>query len=114
MTKDTEGRTRIGPLGPLTDNELWFIHDVNAMLSSSSWPTSSLIPFAHVMTRFEKSLTVRDKQINTLVNGILSIDEWTSGRNCHICPFCKGMYDEHKDGCLRGVAEAIKEATDDT
>lgn len=58
--------------------------------------------------RFLATLQAKDEQIAALVKGVLDIDEWMSGRTCHICPFCRGQYDEHKAGCLRGIAEAIK------
>ena len=60
---------------------------------------------------YEATLQAKDEQIERLVEGILGIDEWMSGRSCHLCPFCKGAIGEHKDGCLRSVAGAIKEAT---
>jgi len=60
----------------------------------------------------EATLQAKDAQIAALVNGILDIDEWMSGRSSHICPFCKQAIDEgHKADCLRGIAAAIKEAT---
>jgi len=59
---------------------------------------------------FEATLQAKDEQIEALVDGILDIPEWMSGRNSHICPFCKGLYDEHEVGCLRKLAISIREA----
>lgn len=61
--------------------------------------------------RCEATLVQKDEQIAALVDGILAIPEWMSGRSSHICPFCKGPIDGHEAWCLRLVAEAIKEAT---
>jgi len=58
---------------------------------------------------YEATLQAKDEQIEALVDGILDIPEWMSGRNSHICPFCKGLYDEHEAGCLRKLAISIRE-----
>ncbi len=60
--------------------------------------------------RYERTLALQDEQIERLVDSILGIDEWMSGRCGHTCPFCKGAIGEHKDDCLRGLAIEIKEA----
>jgi len=61
--------------------------------------------------RYESTLQAKDEQIKRLVEGVLAVDEWTSGRPGHFCPFCFGLIPNHNDDCVREVAAAIKEAT---
>ncbi len=56
-------------------------------------------------------IEAKDATIEILLDGILDMDEWISGRSSHICPLCQGIYGTHEENCLRLVAEAIRKVT---
>jgi len=65
-----------------------------------------------IKTRFLSQYLARLCQVYLCYEATLQAKddpEWMSGRNSHICPFCKGLYNEHEVGCLRKLAISIRE-----